>query len=110
MNAFRVSEVKVQREIAGDLLLELSVQCIDARVRVILVEDAHRSAEGDSSGRRHALYARPGGRSGGGAETGKGKAGITEDAELLHAVVGDRADLRQHVLPAIENAIAGAED
>src|SRR5437867_2699292 len=109
MHALRVGEVKIQREIADDFLLELRVQCVDARVRIILVEDAHRSAEGNSPGWWHGLYTRPGGRPGGRAKAGKSKGRVAEDSELLHAVVGDRANLRQHVLAAIENAIAGAQ-
>src|SRR5947208_17116632 len=110
MHALRVSEVKIQREIADDFLLELRVQCVDARVRIILVEDAHRSAEGNSPGWWHVLYTRPGGRPGGRAKAGKSKGRVAEDPELLHTVVGDRANLRQHVLAAIENAIAGAQN
>src|SRR6267143_2281111 len=109
MHALRVSEVKVHGEIARDFLFELRVKCIDARVRVILVKDTNRSAEWNTSRRRHALYPRPDGRSGGRAKAGKGKAGVAENAELLHAVVGDRSHLSQHVLPAIENAITGSQ-
>src|SRR6266446_449023 len=108
MHALRMSEVKVQREIARYFLLKLRVQRIDARVRVILAEDAHRCAEGNSARRQHGLYTRPGRRSGCGAEAGRSKGGVTEDTELLDAVVSDRADLGQHVLPPIENAIARA--
>jgi len=59
---------------ARDFLLELLVERIDSRVRVVLAEDAHRCAEGNSARRRHGLYARPGGRSGGRAKAGKRKA------------------------------------
>src|SRR5260370_34900685 len=109
MHALRVSEVKVHGEIARDFLFELRVKCIDARVRVILVKDTNRSAEGNTSQRRHALYPRPDGRSGGRAKAGKSKAGVAEDTELLHAVVGYGAHLSPHVLPAVKNAIAGPQ-
>src|SRR5260370_10345918 len=109
MHALRVSEVKVHGEIARDFLFELRVKCIDARVRVILVKDTNRSAEGNTSQRRHALYPRPDVRSGGRAKAGKSKAGVAEDTELLHAVVPYAAHLSQHVLPAVENAIPGPQ-
>src|SRR5438552_19001983 len=101
MHALRVSEVKIQREIADDFLLELRVQCVDARVRIILVEDAHRSAEGNSPGWWPVLYTRPGARPGGRAQAGKSQGRVAEDPELPHAVVAAPAHLRQHVLPAL---------
>src|SRR5689334_4396484 len=110
MHALRMSEVKVQREIAGDLLLELYVRRVDSGIGVILTKDAHRGPGRNTSRRRYRLYAGPGRWLGGSAKAGKSETGVTKNSELLHAVVGDRSDLRQHILPPIENSIAGPQN
>src|SRR5215510_5898533 len=100
MNAFRVGEVEVDRQIFSKLLLELNVCRVDPRVSVILAEHANRrecrkSAQRwnihDVGPRRQALT----------VATAKGRS--AGDTELLHAVVCDRTNLRQHVLAAVEN-------
>src|SRR5437773_8273558 len=104
-----MSEVEVERKIARDFLLELNVCRIDSRVSIILTKHAHGGSERNAPRRRHGLYAGPGGRFGRGAKARKGKAGVTEYAELLYSVVGNRSDLSQHVLPTIINAVAGSQ-
>ncbi len=100
MNAFRVSEVEIYRQVGRKLLLELDVCRVDPRVSVVFAEHANRREcrkatqrwnVHDVGPRRQALpVAATEGRSAG-------------DAKLLHAIVCDRTNLRQHVLPAVEN-------
>src|SRR5687767_12182621 len=112
MDALRVREIKIQRKISEQFLLEGGVHRVDARIGVIAAEHAHPrearkriSASSGSTcagGRRH----QPG--------PGRPNSGIrekaTSDRLLLYAIRGDRPYLREHVLPAVIDSITGAED
>src|SRR6185369_4293218 len=64
VDAFRVSEVNIDRPIRCDFLLECNVGGIDSRVRIIFREYANASAIRECAGRyiRHWSETRPGGR------------------------------------------------
>src|SRR6185369_485199 len=105
MDAFRVSEVEIHRQVFSKLLLELNIPRIDPRISVIFAEHANRCEcrkttqwrnIHDIGPRRQALTV---------AAAERRSAG---DTKLLHAVVCDRTDLRQHVLAAVENTSASS--
>src|SRR5206468_5601632 len=104
-----MSEVKVNRKIGCDLLLELYVRRIDSRVSVILAKYADRGAERNSARRRHRLDAGPSGWLRGGTKAGEGEGGVTKYTELLDAVVSNRSYLRQHVLTSVKDAITSSQ-
>src|SRR5215212_3458868 len=101
MNTFRMGEVEIYRQVVSKLLLELNVSRINSRVSVVLAKYANgrecRKAAGwwdihDVRPRRQPLT----------ATTTEGRS--AGNTKLLHAVVSDRTNLRQHVLPAVINA------
>src|ERR1043166_4222453 len=100
MNAFRVSEVEVDRQILTELLLELDVCLIDSWVSVILAKHANRREGGKATQRRNIHDVGPHRQALAVAATERRSA---RNNKLLHAVVCDRTDLRQHVLAAVEN-------
>src|SRR5215203_6747207 len=106
MNTFRVGEVEIHRQVISKLLLELNVSRINSWVSVVLAKYANgrecRKAAGwwdihDVGPHRQPLTA---------ATTEGRSAG---DSKLLHAVVSNRTNLRQHVLPAVIYAGVGAQ-
>src|SRR5262245_31766148 len=104
MDALRQREIGVGSEIGSDFLLVGDVGRVDARVLVILAEDANASKAGEGVGPaggsawRRCKRSRP---SRAASEIRGGK-----DRTLLSAIGRDRANLRKHVLVAIVDAIA----
>src|SRR5262252_5906652 len=105
-----MGEVEVDGKVFRHFLLITGIESIDSRVRVVLAEDAHAGAERNSTAGRNRNDIGPCRRLGGSAKTTKGKRGGAGYPKLLRAVIGDRPNLRQHVLTGVENAVAGAQD
>ena len=53
MNAFRVSEVEIERQVFSNLLLELNVCSVDARVSVVFAKHANGCERRKTTQRRH---------------------------------------------------------
>src|SRR5229473_4050068 len=122
MYAFRHSEIRVDRVVTDELLLETDVGRVDARIGVILAENGHARLEGKCSWRkrldgrdsrvrwrrttRRIFAASARGRS----HRERKETCACGDLLLLDAVRGNGADLRQHILACIENAITRAQD
>src|SRR5215216_6310402 len=100
MNAFRVSEVDIHRQVSSKLLLELNVRRVDPRVSVVFAKHANRRERGKATQWRHVHDVGPHRQALTIATTEGRSAG---DAKLLHASFRDRTNLRQHVLPAVKN-------
>src|SRR5215208_816365 len=106
MNTFRVGEVEIHRQVISKLLLELNVSRINSRISVILAKYANGRGCRKPAGRRDVHDIRPR-RQPRTAGTTEGRS--ARDTKLLHAVVSDGTNLRQHVLPAIIYAGVGAQ-
>src|SRR4051794_29843984 len=108
MHTLRVCEIKVDRKVICDLLFESRVEGIDSRVRVIFAEHAHTGAKRNSAARRDRNCVGPSRQLRCEPETCWSERSGASNAELLSAVVRDRANLRQHVLPTVVDAEARA--
>src|SRR5215212_5406727 len=98
MNTFRVSEVEIHRQVISKLLLELNVSRINSRVSVILTKHANGRECRKAAGWWDIHDVRPHRQSLTAATTEGRSAGNTK---LLHAIVSNRTNLRQHVLPTV---------
>src|SRR5262249_55582943 len=100
MDAFRMREVEIQREVFSNLLLELNVGCVDSGIRIVFAEHADRRECRKTTQRWNIHDARPRWQA---LTVAAPKGRSACDTKLLHAIVCDRTNLRQHVLPAVEN-------
>src|SRR5690349_23614570 len=100
MDAFRVGEVEIERQILRQLLLELNVSGIDSGVCIILAKHTDRCERRQTAQRRNVHDVGPHWQALTVAATKGRSAG---DAKLLYAIVRDRTHLRQHVLAAVED-------
>src|SRR6185369_7288999 len=100
MNAFRMCEVEIQREVVGNLLLELNVCRVDPRVSIVFTKHTNRCERRKATQRWNIHDVGPDRQALTVAATEGRSAG---DAKLLHAIVCDRTNLRKHVLPAVKN-------
>src|SRR5215217_3773195 len=98
MNSLRVGEIEIHRQIVGKLLLELNVSCVNSRVSVILAKDANGRECRKAAGWWDIHDVRPRWQSLTAGATERRSAG---DTKLLHTVVSDRTNLRQHVLATV---------
>src|SRR6185436_12460708 len=101
MNTLRVSEIEIHRQVFSKLLLELNVCRVDPRVSIVLAKHANRCKGRKATQRRHVHDVGPY-RQGLTVATAEGRS--ARNTELLHAVVSDRTNLRQHVLASVKDA------
>src|SRR5260370_8518201 len=94
VDALRMREIEIQRNIAGDLLFELEVRRVDARVGVIFAEDA------DAAKARERIRTAAAGRWCNQSRPGRPDRGVCKQAAgdrlLLHPVSRNGTHLRQH--------------
>src|SRR6476620_3906572 len=95
-----MGEVKVHGKVLRDFLLKTYIGRIHPRIRVVFTKHANRWECRKSTRGRNIHDVGPNRQTPTVAATERGTTGNTE---LLRSVVSNRADLRQHILSAIEN-------
>src|SRR2546423_12392632 len=103
MYALAGGEVKIDRNISSNLLLELSIYSVYPGISIILAEHPNGSKRWKAAGWWHVHNVGP--YRHWQAATAEGRS--ARYAKLLHAVIGDRANLRQHVLASVIDAGVG---
>src|SRR5262249_8203804 len=108
VNTLGKGEICINAQIGNDLLFIRYVRRIDSRVFVVFAEyaNARKAREGIRSARTRC--GRRGEMAWPGRATAKGR--LRENGALLHPVGRDGADLRKHVLVAVVDAVASAQD
>src|ERR1700738_2763635 len=109
MHALRMREVEVDRKVFGNLLLERNVRGIDSRICIVLTKDPHARAERNATARSGGNNVRPGRWLRRSSEAGEREGRGAGDTKLLGAVVGDRTNLRQHILSPVIDSIARSQ-
>src|SRR6267142_89852 len=111
-------EIKIERDVVSDFLLKLHVNCVDTRIGVVLAERTHAAEAWEGVSKRPSSRETANCRartrcrrnqtwpSGAHKRIGKETAG---NCLLLHAVGGNRLNLRQHILAGVINTVAGPQ-